>query len=38
LDELSPEVKAKLDRVRQDFAETDRRRFGRSFLKEKENG
>jgi hypothetical protein len=29
LDDLPPEVKAKFDRLRQDFAETDRKRFGR---------
>lgn len=29
LDDLPPEVKAKFDRLRQEFAETDRKRFGR---------
>jgi hypothetical protein len=29
LDDLPPEVKAKFDRLRQAFAETDRKRFGR---------
>jgi hypothetical protein len=31
LDDLSPEVKAKFDRLREAFAETDRRRFGQSW-------